>query len=479
MSKKQIHLFSILLFFFVLNACSLITKEKNLPDPSSFVYKPIRFSPPAPERAVLENGLILYLLEDHELPIIEISALIRTGSVYEPPELAGLASITGTVMRTGGTIKMSPEEIDEKLEMLGATVNVSISTEEGRASLFVLKKDLDAGLDIFSEILMHPAFDPEKLSLAKEKKCQALRRIKENPQSIAFREYKKLLYRGNPRANLPTITSVKKIERKDLVSFHNNFFHPNRTILAISGDFSRNDMVEKIKKCFFDWAPTDQKIPSIAPPEPVSNLETYHEQKEISQSTIIMGHLAPEKSHPNYFTFQVLNYILGGGGFSSRLMAEIRLSRGLAYSVGSFFRGDVDYGVFGAYCMTKATSTHQAISLIFDIINNLKDGIMSREELGWAKESLLNSFIFSYSSSLQIVAQQMALEYENLPPDFLRKTPEKIRAVTLEDLQRVAKRYLHPTRILLLTVGDADKFDRPISEWEWGPVNPVSSDIES
>lgn len=465
------------LIFSALTACSGILNGRGLADPSDLEFKSIRFSPPEPERVVLKNGMVVYLLEDHELPLINMSALIRTGSVYEPPDLAGLAALTGTVMRTGGTNKTSSDEIDQKLDLIGAALNVSIAGERGSASLSVLKKDFDIGLDILSQVMMEPAFEAEKLAIAKDNLCQSLRRIKENPQSLAFREFRKLLYNGNPRGNLPTIASVNKITRSELQNFHNMFFHPNRILIAISGDFSRNDMLAKINKYFAGWTSTDRKIPTVSVPEQIVQASFNHLQDDIPQTTIVMGHLAPQKSHSDYFSFQVLNYILGGGGFSSRLMAEIRSARGLAYSVGSFYRADIDYGVFGAYCMTKTTSTHQALALIFDIIKNLKQGGVSIAELDWAKESLLNSFIFSYSSSFQIVAQQRSLEYDNLPPDFLQKTPDKIKAVTIEDLKRVAGLYLHPSRMLVLTVGDRDKFDRPLTEWGWGPVKTISSDI--
>lgn len=468
---------SAFLLLFISGACSVLPSGRKLPDPQSLAYAPIRFSPPAPERIVLENGLVVYLLEDHELPLIEISALIRTGAVYEPAELAGLASITGSVMRTGGTLKMAPEEVDRQIERISASISVGINPEEGTASLSVLKEDSDTGLDIFSQILTQPAFNQEKLALAKSITCQGLRRLTDNPQSFAFREFKKLLYSSNPRGNLPTIASVKKITRKDLVKFHQTFFQPDRALLAVSGDFSRDEMLDKIKKRFSGWKGSSQAVPQVATPQQVSQINIHHLQKDISQSTIVMGHLAPQKSHPDYFSFQVLDFILGSGGFNSRLMSEIRSTRGLAYSVGSFYRGDVDYGVWGAYCITKAQTTHKAFSLMIDIVNEIKKGNIAREEIAWAKESLVNSFIFSYTSSAQIAAQQMALEYEKLPSDFLSATPEKLQAVTLEDVQRAAQQYLSPSNMVVLTIGDARAFDRPVEAWEAGTVYRVTSDI--
>jgi len=458
-------------------ACSTVSPAGFKEELNRLQFDPIRFNPPVPERITLENGLVVYLLEDHELPVIHVSSVIRVGSIYEPPERAGLASITGTVMRTGGTVRMSPEEIDEKLEFLGASLHVGINAESGNTSLTVLKDDIDTGLDILSQIVINPAFEHEKMLLAVEQQCQAIRRVYENPQSIAFREFKKLLYAKNPRANLPQIETLQSLTQKDLLTFHKKFFHPERMIIAISGDFAREDIVRKINKYFSSWQQANEPLPDISAPKPVSKNLVYSFDKKVPQSTIIMGHLAPKKSNPDFFSFRVLNYILGGGGFSSRLMSEIRSARGLAYSVGSLFRGDVDYGVFAAYCMTKTSSTHQATSLTMDILQKIKAGDISQFEIDLAKESLLNSFIFTYTSRHEIVRQNMMLEYQKLPADFIKNTPDQLNAVTLSDLKRVADQYLHPDRMIILTVGNTDSFDKPVSSWEFGEVHHIDSNI--
>jgi predicted Zn-dependent peptidase len=474
--KRLIHCLAVTLVCFSLTACPPVP-ENNLfsQHPSTLQFQAIQFDPPEAARVVLENGMVLYLLEDHELPLIDITAAIRGGSKFEPPELAGLGSLTGTVMRTGGTLRMPPQEIDETLEFIDALVAVSIERESGSASLSVLKKDLDVGLDIFAQILREPAFDPEKLDLAKKQKIAGLQRIKDNPQSLAMRQFQQLLYRDNPRGNLATRESIKNIDREHLIKFHKTFFHPNRMFLAISGDFSRQEIITAIKQRFADWPANSDTMPEIPIPRPISKLATFYLQKEIPQSTIIFGHFGPKKSDSDYFTFKTLNFILGDGGFSSHLTSKIRSSRGLAYSVGSFFSGGEDYGVFGAYCMTKSSSTHQALSLMFDIIGDIKQGKVLQHELEWAKASILNSIIFSYSSSAQIVNQQMLLEFEHLPADFLKKIPARINAVLLDDLKRVAQQHLHPSEAILLVVGDAGKFDQSLETW--GPVTEVSSDL--
>ena len=472
---------NILSFCFLIAAAGVLfgcvrPAEQRLLRPDAIPAKPLRYSIPQPQRVVLDNGMVVYLLEDHELPLIEATALIRTGAVYDPVDRAGLAALTGEVMRSGGTSTMEPQVLDEQLEFMDAVISISLESEAGQASLSVLQKDFDPAFHIFSQILRHPAFARDRMEIAREQKIAALRQIEDNPQSLAFRKFKTLLYRNNPRGNLPTVASLRRIKREDLLRFHETFFHPGRIILGVSGDFSTPEMIARIKQQFADWKPSLNALPTVAKPQDITALSRFYMLKNVPQSTIILGHLAPDKSSLDYHAFEVLNYILGGGGFSSRLTSEIRSTRGLAYSVGSFYRADVDYGAFGAYCMTKSASAHKALTLMSDIIDRIKDNLQQKE-LEQAKKSLINSFVFSYTSSAQIVSQQMLCEYEHLPHDFLAQFPEKIKLVTLPDLQRVARAWLHPSRSVVLVVGDANKFDVPLNKW--GPMQEVFSDIQN
>jgi zinc protease len=462
-------------FLLVLSACSLTKPAEHLVQSGSF--QPIVFKAPSPERIELENGMIVYLLEDHELPLININAIIRTGSMYEPAEAAGLAALTGTSMRTGGTLHMTPGEVDSQLETMSAQLGVSIGLEQGSASLSVLTEDFEKAFSIFSQILLQPVFEKEKFEIDRTTMCQGLRQLLDNPQSLAFREFKKLLYAGNPRGILPTIASVQRIRRDDLVAFHRKFFHPENIMIAISGDFSRDSMLAHIRKEFGSWQRSSDSLLTVSPPAQLKAMQLYHLQKQLSQSTIVMGHFAPPKNHPDYFAFQVLDFIIGSGGFTSRLFSQVRTAQGLAYSVGSFYRGDTGYGVFGAYCMTKADSTYRAASLMIQILESFKKGAISEDELHGAKESILNNFIFSFTSSAQIAAQQMQIEYDGLPPDFISSAPEKIRSVTLQDINRVADTWLNPDRMLILFLGDDKHIDVKLDVWKWGQALTIKSDI--
>ena len=241
-----IQLIVAVLVFCVLGSCA----PALLKHPVELSYEPLEFPFPQAEQVTLSNGIELYLLEDKELPLVNLVALVRTGSVYEPPDKAGLASLTGTVMRTGGTGSMSGNEINEKLEFIAGSVETSIDREVGSASLSVLKKDLDMGLAIFADVLIQPAFSPDKVELAKQKKVEAIRRQNDDPQGIAFREFRRMLFDNGPRGRVPTLETVASISRDDMVAFHREYFHPNNIIMGVSGDFERDEIIKKLETLF-------------------------------------------------------------------------------------------------------------------------------------------------------------------------------------------------------------------------------------
>lgn len=433
-----------------------------LPDPQRLKYPPLTFTPPEPERVELENGMILYILEDRELPVVNVSAVIRVGSAYDPAGREGLAELTAHVMRTGGTRGMTGDEIDDFLEFTAASILVSSGTDAASADLFVLKKDFDRVFQIFSDILIHPVFDGKKLELAKGLKIEELRRVADVPQRLAFREFRKVMYSGNPRGRLSTIESVGRITRDDLEAFHKRFFFPRNIMMAVSGDVDKKEIIEKFRSHFAGWR-NDGRIQPVTPPAEKSSSPIHHLQKEGPQSTIIVGFLAPEKKSPESYPFTLLDFILGSGGFRSRIFQEVRSNLGLAYSTGSFYEGREGYGIFGSYAITKSEATGQVLSRLRQILQDAGRRQVLEDEMAWAKNAIVNSFIFSFTSTDLIVTQQMMIEFHGLPADYLRAYRNRIEAVSREDMLRVAAQYLRDDRATTLVVGDESKFDRPLS----------------
>jgi zinc protease len=439
-------------------------KPVSWADPDRLSYEEIKFSPPRPERIVLENGLTVYYLEDRELPLVNISLIVGAGSVFEPSGKEGLAEMTGDVMRTGGAAKLTGDKVDEELEYLAAPISISLGMEYGTGSLSVLKKDLTRAFKIFADIIRNPAFDEVKLDQEKNLKVEELRRVFDKPQRLAFREFKKAIYAGNPRGRLPEIASIEKIEREDLVSFHKSYFFPRNLRMAVTGDISKQEALDLINRSFGDW--DDEGDFGTAPlPKPQVNAPLYYYEKKVPQSTVIIGAIGPGKESPDFYPFTVLDYILGSGGFRSRIFQEVRSNRGLAYSAGSFYEGRQGYGSFGAYAMTKSESTGQVLSLMEGILKDARESRIPAQDLHLAKRSIVNSYIFSFTSSHMIAFQYMMLEFQGLPAKFLSEYPARIDAVSREDVLKAAERYLDPDKKTIFVLGDQSKFDEPLKSF--------------
>ncbi|MBI3803816.1 MAG: insulinase family protein [Nitrospirae bacterium] len=451
------------LLIFSLSFAAVPTPE--LPDPRTMNFPPPAFKPPKAERQVLSNGMILYLMEDHELPIIRLDAVIKAGSIYEPADKIGLAGLSGMVMRTGGTRNHTGNEIDELTDQLAIELSVGIGSDVGSAGLDVLKKDVDRGLGLFADILMNPVFEEEKLQIAKNNAIEGIRRRNDRPSSIAGREFNKLIFGAdNPYGREATETTVRSIGRADVVAFHEKYFAPNNMILGVTGDFDKKEIVAKIEKAFAGWKKKEIDFPRVAPVVERNEGGVFEVIRPITQTQIRIGHLGIKQDNPDFFALSILDDILGAGGFTSRLFRDVRTQQGLAYSVGTVFRpGNFERGVMVAYGETRVETTYQAISTIVDHIRKIREAPVTEEELKRAKESFLNSFIFSFASPAQIVSRQMSLEYYGLPSDFLERYRENVAKVTREDILRVAQKYLHPDRLVVLVVGDEGKFDRSLA----------------
>lgn len=457
--KRQI----IYAVFILLLLSSCAWQGATMGNPDDIAYAPLRFEPPKAQRVELENGIILYLLEDHELPLVNLSAVVRMGTFYDPPGKEGLAELTGNAMRTGGTRSMTGDRIDEELDFMAGIMTVSVGTQSCTFSLSVLQEDLDRGLEIFSDILMNPAFEEEKVALAKSLETEALRRVDDNPQQTAFREFRRLIYRGDPRGRLSSIESIERVKRDDLVAFHRRFFHPSNVMIAVSGDI-QEDMVERIRVRLGGWN-TDEGPEALPPPPAHAEASLDYLFKDTPQSIILVGHPAPGKGIPDYYAFEVLDFIIGSGGFRSRVFGEVRNRLGLAYSAGSFYSFQASYGIFGAYAMVKAASTLEALSAMTKILSEVKDKGVKPGELAWAKESIINNFVFSLATPSGIVMRQMMLEHDGLPDNFLTSYKNNIEKVTLGDVRNIASRFLSEESRVVLVLGNKELFDSPLSSF--------------
>jgi zinc protease len=449
--KKHILLLLCFMAFVTINESYAASPTLN--DPNHIKYKPLIFKLPSAQRITLDNGLTVYILEDRELPLLKIHAVVRTGSMYDPPEKEGLAELTGQAMKTGGTEDMTGNEVDEALESMAAILQTSTKLDSATFSLSLLSKDLEKGFDIFSRTLMKPAFQDDKLSLIKDLKIEELRRISDDPQKFAFREFGRLMHNGSPRGRLATQSSINKIQRDDLIRFHDRMYNPKNVMISISGDINKIEAERLMNRYFGAWLSLEEKLPPPALPIPPQGT-IFLIPKEGPQSIVIFGWLAPAKNDPLSIPMEIIDFILGSGGFRSRIFQQIRTSRGLAYSAGSFYNAKSEYGIFGAYALTKNESTLEVISLLRGILGEISIKPISTQEFSRTKTSILNSFIFSFTSADQIAIQQMMLEYDALPPDHLTTYCQKIEDLDKEEIERTARRYLDVEKAIILVIGN-------------------------
>ncbi len=432
---------------------------------------------PQPKRIQLANGMIVFLMEDHELPLIRGTARIRGGGRDVPADKAGLVGIYGQAWRTGGTEGRSGDQLDDFLEARAAKVETNGGEDSTFVRLDTLKGDFDTVFPVFVDLLQHPAFRQEKIDLAKTQANTGISRRNDEPMGIGTREANKLGYGpGSPYARQPEYSTISSMTRDDLLAFHRRYVHPNNIILGLVGDFDTAAMEQKVRQTFESW-PRGPEAPKVAPAvgQPAKPGVYFVAKDDVTQSNIYLVHAGTTRNNPDYHSLVVMNEILGGG-FSGRLMNHIRSQLGLAYGVSGGVGADWDHpGLFRVWMGTKSGSTLEAINAIRGDIAALQTQPFTDEELAQAKESILNAFVFTMDSKSKILNQQMTLEFYGYPANYWDQYAAAIAKVTIADVARVAKKYVQPNQTALLVVGKDKEFDKPLSTL--GTVTPIDVTI--
>jgi zinc protease len=438
---------------------------------------PLRpFKPQQPKRIQLSNGMVIFLQEDHELPVVDGTARIRGGSVNEPASKTGLVDIYSEVWRTGGTKSETGDQLDDYLEVRAAKVETGGGPDSTTISFSCLKGDLADVFKVFVDVLRNPEFRDDKIDIAKKGAEDSISRRNDEVGEIAQREAVKLAYgANNPYARVPEYATVDAVARQDLIDWHGKYVQPNNIILGISGDFDSADMESKLRAAFDSW----QKGPTLpkndikfAPAKPGYYLVP---KEDVNQSDIRMVGLGVTRDNPDYYAISVFNEAYGGG-FSSRLFNDIRTKRGLAYGVGGGIGANFGHpGILQISMGTKSQTTIEAIHAVDENIQNLAKDPITDDEIRRAKDAILNAFIFRLDSPDKILAERMTYEYYGYPPDWLDKYEGEIKKVTSADVNRVAAKYLHENELAVLVVGNTKEFDKPLSSL--GPVKEIDITI--
>jgi len=447
----------------VVSAASLFGQATKV---GELKYPPLaEFKIPQPTRMVLDNGMVLMLLEDHELPLVRASVLVHTGSRLEPSEKIGLASIAGSVMRTGGTQKMTGDQLDDYLEGKAAVIETSISTSSGGASLSCLKKDFPDVLRVLSDVLRQPVFDEKKIAVAKNQRIAGIARQNDDPQGILSREFDELIYgQDSPYARVPTYDTINSVTREDLVAWHARYYYPDRTIMGLVGDFNTAEVVDQIKQVFGDWKKgPEAKDPAVPLPKETTAGVYEVEKADVTQSNIAIGHVGIKRDNPDFFAVTVLNEVLSGS-FASRLFLNVRSLKGLAYDVSGGIGAGWDYpGAFEMSMSTKTETTAAGIEALLEEARNLTANPPTEDEVRKAKAAILNSFVFRSDSREKILGQQLTYEYYGYPLDWLTRYRQAIEKVTVEQVRAAAAKYIKPQQFAILVVGPPEGKDKPLS----------------
>jgi zinc protease len=433
------------------------------------------FHPQQPKRIQLDNGMVIFLQEDHELPLIDGNVTIRGGEKNEQEDKIGLNSIYASAWRTGGSKSKTGDQLDDLLEARAAKLEISSDQLRTFISLSCLKGDFDFVLDLFNDLLRNPEFRQDKIDLAKDAVRTEIARRNDDLGEIAGREATKIGYGSHsPYARVAEYATVNAVTRKDLVDWHDKYVQPRNMIVAVAGDFNSAEMEAKLRKLFSGWAGGPAAPPAEIPVAPTKPGVFFVAKDDVNQSEIRMVAIGIRRNDPDYYAVEVMNQILSGG-FSSRLVNNLRTKAGLAYAVGGGVSALFDHPGLTTLAMgTKSEKTAKAVAGLYGEIDKMRAGV-TEVEVQRAKDSILNSFIFEFDSKEKVMNARANYEFHGYPADFLERFQKGVAAVTVADVDRVARKYLVKDKFALLVVGKAADFDKPLSTF--GPVTTVDVSI--
>jgi zinc protease len=413
------------------------------------------------KREILPNGLKILHSQRHDVPIVMVTLLIKASPFNEPPDKAGTAYMTSKML-TEGTVKRTSMQISHEIEFIGASLQASVGADFTTISLSVLKKDIDKGFDVFSDILLNPLFEESELNRRKDLTKGSLRRQEEEPSFVASKTFMAKTFGNHPYGRLITgdAESIDRISRDDIEKFYKDNYLPDNAVLSVVGDISSEELKALVEKYLGAWKGAKktaalQRLADDKRQDDKSSVTLIN--KDLTQANIILGHKGISRDNPDYYKVSVMNYILGGGGFASRLMKTVRDELGLAYSIHSMFAANKEPGQFSVEVQTKNESANEVVVEIIRQMKRMRKESVSDDELKDAKAYLTGSFPRRFETSRKIADFLAAVEFYKLGDDYIEKYPQYINSVTKEDVKASAEKYLHPDNYVLVIVGNTMK----------------------
>ncbi len=438
--------------------------------PDDLKFPDLVYTPPEAEsyRMTLQSGVPAFIAEDREVPTFDLQVLVRTGTIYEPPEKTGLADMVGDLLRNGGTRSFTGEELDDRLEYLAGSISCRMGMTSATVTVSTLSKDIDEALEILKEVLRYPVFDPEAVERYRADRIQNMKLRNSETRTIEAREWAFLVYGDHAytRQFRQTQASLESISIDDLRAFHRKYFFPKNLVVAAAGDFDPQALARKLDRVFEGWEDHPLDLPDIPAVTYRPKPGVYLVNKEdVNQARVRLGHLGIRRDDPDYFSVSLMNYLLGGGGFSSRITQRVRSDEGLSYNQGSYFATPVLYeGDFRAYFQTKSSTVAFGTAIILEEIDRIREERVDEETLGNAKENirsmLVNNFVDRWTT-----VRTFALDFLTArPADFWQTYEARYEAVSAKDVRDAARKHLHPEEMVFLVVGNAEDIKNATTE---------------
>jgi predicted Zn-dependent peptidase len=443
-------------------------------------YPPLRFTPPVPKRVTLSNGVPVYLLEDHSLPLLDVEVVSKVGVANLPDSLWGVGWQADVLMRTGGTTRLSPDSVDKLVEFYALNVFISTGNEQSTASFSGLSRYRDQMLDLGFDLLRNPRNDTSRVRVTAAQQLEAWRRRNDQPQTILARAWSQVMLGDHPVGRTQvTPQEVEGFTSRRFRWTQERLFCPQNLVIGVSGDFDERALLAKVESLFRGWPACQPGLRPIPPIRVAEGPRFVLIEKDVNQTNIRMGHAGSLRvaNTPDYFAAQVADFLLGGGGgFNSRLLQQVRSDSGFAYSVFSNWGADTKReDLFFAGAQIRAEKTVAGLSLMRQIIGSMATDPVTARDVQLAKDNEVNSFVFRFQNAGQIVAQQLGYAVDGLPGNWFDLYLKGIQAVTPEQVADVSRRLLHPDRLVMVVVGKSSAFDKPLTTL--GPVTmmPVDS----
>lgn len=411
-----------------------------------------------PTKFVTTNGMTVLVLEQHFLPIVEVHALVKTGSAQDPADKAGLANLVASLLDEGTTSRSS-KQLAEQIDFVGGALDIKASEDFTTASARVLKKDVDLGFTLLADILQHPAFLKPEFERIRSQILGEMASDNDDPGHVAMKAFNQLVFHGHPyRWPLNgTEESLGKITHADVLNFYSKEYVSNQVILTVVGDITAEQVTGLVQTHFGAWKKMASPARTTKKPGPLERKTVQLIEKDLTQSNVILGHGGISRTNPDFYAVTVMNYVLGAGGFSSRLMDSIRDKQGLVYGIMSHFDARLMPGSFWVNFQTRTEATNQAIQSVLAEIKSIRETPISDQELAEAKSFLMGSFPLRLDSTAKLAQVLAQVEFYGLGFEYFSQYPKWIERVTKEDVQRVAKQYLDPQRYALVVVGNVTK----------------------